>query len=64
MNEILKLNLQLFAEGAGASGEGGGEGTTGDNATAAAEQRLRELGVPSDKAKKKSEYDCGQNATG
>ena len=49
------LNLQLFGgEGAGASGagEGGGEATTGDNATAAAEQRLRELGVPEAKIRK------------
>ena len=51
------LNLQLFGgEGAGASGagEGGGEATTGDNATAAAEQRLRELGVPEDKIRKRA----------
>ena len=53
MKENFKLNLQLFAEGAGASSEGGGEGaTTGDNATAAAEQRLRELGVPEAKIRK------------
>lgn len=54
MNEILKLNLQLFGgEGAGASGAGeGGQATSGDNATAAAEQRLRELGVPEDKIRK------------
>ena len=53
MKEYFKLNLQLFAEGAGASGaEGGGEATTGDNATAAAEQRLRELGVPEAKIRK------------
>ena len=47
------LNLQLFAgEGAG---EGGGEGAaTGENATAAAEQRLRELGVPEDKIRKRA----------
>ena len=52
MNELLKLNLQLFA-GEGTGGEGGGEGaTTGDNATAAAEQRLRELGVPEAKIRK------------
>ena len=51
MNEILKLNLQLFA-GEG-TGDGGGEGaTSGDNATAAAEQRLRELGVPEAKIRK------------
>lgn len=57
MNEKFKLNLQLFggegASGASASGaEGGGESTTGD-ATAAAEQRLRELGVPEDKIRKR-----------
>ena len=53
MTNIKKLNLQLFAEGAGASGEGGGEGApSGDNATAAAEQRLRELGVPEAKIRK------------
>lgn len=59
MEKLFKLNLQLFGgEGAGASGasgtgEGGGEGaTSGDNATAAAEQRLRELGVPEAKIRK------------
>ena len=52
MTNIKKLNLQLFAEGAGASGEGGGQATSGDNATAAAEQRLRELGVPEAKIRK------------
>ena len=55
MNENFKLNLQLFGgEGAGASGagEGGGQATTGENATAAAEQRLRELGVPEAKIRK------------
>ncbi len=52
MKENFKLNLQLFAEGAGAGGEGGGQATTGDNATAAAEQRLRELGVPEAKIRK------------
>ena len=47
------LNLQLFA-GDGA-GEGGGEGAaTGENATAAAEQKLRELGVPEDKIRKRA----------
>ena len=56
MENIKKLNLQLFGgEGAGASGaEGGGQATTGDNATAAAEQRLRELGVPEDKIRKRA----------
>ena len=55
MTNKFKLNLQLFGgEGAGASGtgEGGGQATTGDNATAAAEQRLRELGVPEAKIRK------------
>ena len=52
MKEIKKLNLQLFA-GEG-TGEGGGEGTSGDNATVAAEQRLRELGVPEDKIRKRA----------
>jgi hypothetical protein len=53
------LNLQLFAgEGAsgGATGTGegtGGTATSGENATAAAEQRLRELGVPEDKIRKR-----------
>ena len=52
------LNLQLFA-GEGASGSAGtGEGTggaaTGENATVDAEQRLRELGVPEDKIRKRA----------
>ena len=65
MKEIFKLNLQLFAgEGtagtAGSSGAGGdGAGTTGDHgasapATADAEQRLLELGVPEDKIRKRA----------
>ena len=56
MKENFKLNLQLFAgEGASGTGEGGGEGApSGDNATAAAEQRLRELGVPEDKIRKRA----------
>ena len=54
MKENFKLNLQLFA-GEGTGGEGGGEATsTGDNATAAAEQRLRELGVPEEKIRKRA----------
>ena len=49
------LNLQLFA-GEG-TGEGGGEGaTTGDNANADAGQRLRELGVPEDKIRRRARY--------
>ena len=52
MNDTKWLNLQLFA-GEGTGGDGGGEAaTTGDNATAAAEQRLRELGVPEAKIRK------------
>jgi hypothetical protein len=53
MENIFKLNLQLFAgEGAG---DGGGEGAqTGDNATADAAQRLRELGVPEDKIRRRA----------
>ena len=50
--------LQLFAgEGAGASagGEGGGEGTvSGDNGVDAEHQRLRELGVPEEKLRKRA----------
>lgn len=58
MENIFKLNLQLFggegASGAG-TGEGGGEGAqTGDNGAAAAEQRLRELGVPEIKIRKRA----------
>ena len=58
MDKIFKLDLQLFggegASGAG-TGEGGGEGaTTGDNGAAAAEQRLRELGVPESKIRKRA----------
>ena len=50
------LNLQLFA-GEGTGGEGGGEGaTTGDNANADAGQRLRELGVPEDKIRRRARY--------
>ena len=47
------LNLQLFAgEGAG---DGGGEGAaTGENAVDAGQQRLRELGVPEDKIRKRA----------
>jgi hypothetical protein len=53
MENIFKLNLQLFA-GDGA-GDSGGEGAqTGDNATADAAQRLRELGVPEDKIRRRA----------
>ena len=47
------LNLQLFA-GEGTGGEGGEGAASGDNASVAAEQRLRELGVPEDKIRKRA----------
>ena len=58
MDKLFRLDLQLFA-GEGASGagtgEGGGEGAqTGDNGAAAAEQRLRELGVPESNIRKRA----------
>ena len=53
MKEIKRLDLQLFA-GEGTGGEGGGEATSGENASVAAEQRLRELGVPEDKIRKRA----------
>ena len=59
MNELFKLNLQLFGgEGAGASGagEGGGEATSGDNASVDAGQRLRELGVPKELIARRAKY--------
>ena len=54
MENTLWLNLQLFA-GEG-TGDGGGEGaaTTGENATVDAEQRLRDLGVPEDKIRRRA----------
>jgi hypothetical protein len=58
MENIKRLNLQLFGGEGGASasaGEGGvGEATSGENATVAAEQRLRDLGVPEDKIRKRA----------
>lgn len=54
------LNLQLFAgeggagSGAAPGGEGGGEAASGENASVAAEQRLRELGVPEDKIRRRA----------
>ena len=59
MDNIKWLNLQLFA-GEGASGAGAGAGggdgaaSSGDTATADAGQRLRELGVPEDKIRKRA----------
>jgi hypothetical protein len=59
MKRLLKLSLQFFAgegaTGASGSGDSGGEAaTSGENATVAAEQRLRELGVPEDKIRKRA----------
>lgn len=60
MKKLFWLNLQFFgADGASAgassgAGEGGVQAASGENASAAAEQRLRDLGVPSDKAKKRA----------
>lgn len=59
MKETKWLNLQLFADGAsgGATGTGegaGGAAASGENASVAAEQRLRELGVPEDKIRKRA----------
>ena len=59
MKETKWLDLQLFADGAsgGATGTGEGAGGTaapGENASVAAEQRLRELGVPEDKLRRRA----------
>ena len=55
MENKLRLNLQLFAgEGTG-DGCGEGAAATGDNnATVDAEQRLRDLGVPEDKIRRRA----------
>lgn len=61
MKKLLRLSLQFFggegagagASGAGSAGEGGGQ-ASGVDATAAAEQRLREMGVPEGKAKQRA----------
>ena len=58
MTKLFWLGLQFFggegaSAGASGTGEGGGQ-PSGENASAAAEQKLRELGVPSDKAKKRA----------
>ena len=55
MKETKWLNLQLFADGATGTGEGaGGTAASGENASVAAEQRLRELGVPEEKIRKRA----------
>ena len=56
MQKTKWLNLQLFA-GEGTGGEGNGEGaTSGEHATVDAGQRLRELGVPEDKIRRRAKY--------
>ena len=52
MENKLWLNLQLFA--GESTGDGEGAAATGENATVDAEQRLRELGVPEDKLRKRA----------
>ena len=63
MDKFNWLDLQLFA-GEG-TGEGGGEGAaaTGENSEAAAQQRLRELGVPEDKLKRRARKPSTSPAT-
>lgn len=67
MAKLFRLRLQFFGgEGASAgassgAGEGGAQATTGVNASAAAEQRLRELGVPSELAKKRASKFASRN---
>lgn len=54
MKKLFKLGLQFFGEGGeGSAGEGGGQAESGDGAVAA-EQKLRELGVPEGLAKKRA----------
>ena len=67
MAKLFRLRLQFFGgEGASAgassgAGEGGAQATSGENASAAAEQRLRELGVPSELAKKRASKFASRN---
>ena len=58
MTKLFWLGLQFFggegaSAGASGTGEGGGQ-PSGVTATAAAEQKLKDLGVPSDRAKKRA----------
>lgn len=70
MKKLFRLGLQFFggegtgagAPSAGSAGEGGGQ-ASGVNATAAAEQRLRELGVPEAKAKQRASKFAAQMPT-
>lgn len=48
------LDLQLFGEGGEGAPAGDGGQTSGVDANVAAEQRLRELGVPADRARKRA----------
>lgn len=48
------LNLQLFADGAGAAGDGGDGAATGVTADAAGQQMLRDMGVPEDRIAKRA----------
>lgn len=49
-----KLDLQLFGEGGEGAPAGDGGQTSGVDANVVAEQRLRELGVPADRARKRA----------
>ena len=53
MKKLFKLGLQFFGEGGEGSADGGGQAESGDG-TVAAEQKLRELGVPEGLAKKRA----------
>lgn len=57
-----RLNLQLFA-GEGTADGSEGTATTGDNATVDAGQRLRELGVPEDKIRRRAKYNAKPTET-
>ena len=62
MTKFKWLNLQLFA-GEGTGSEGEGTATTGENATVDAGQRLRELGVPEDKIRRRAKYNAKPTET-
>ena len=55
-NHFKWLNLQLFAEGDGEGAANTGANGAGAPATADAGQRLRELGVPEDKIRRRARY--------
>lgn len=60
MDNLLRLNLQLFS----GEGDGGGEGaaTGAESAVDAGQQRLRELGVPEDKLRKRAQRNAANPA--